>query len=145
MSTDFKMHLASELVSEQKTVSYRTLARSQKVHVNAAKCMLYEFYHEQNKRKPGSVYATYIVSGTKKRVEIANGTTKTNGKPDEDEPMPSSPPLPSSSMAGPSQQESVESEHEQVKVRTITLAREENLDGKVTCRLKTHALIWRQR
>lgn len=145
MSTDFKIHLASELVSEQKTVSYRTLARTQKVHVNAAKCMLYEFYHEQNKRKPGSVYATYIVSGMKNRVGTGNGTTKTNGKHDGDEPMPSSPPLPSSSMAGPSQQESVETEHEQVKVRTITLTREENLEGKVTRHLKTHGLIWRQR
>lgn len=140
MSTDFKVYLASELVSEQKTVSYRTLARTQKVHVNAAKCMLYEFYHEQNKRKRGSVYATYIVSGTKKRVEPANGTTATNGKRDENEPMPSSPPLPSSSMAGPSQQESVEIEHEHVKVRTITLAREENLEGKTTRCLKKHTL-----
>ncbi|ETN44904.1 uncharacterized protein HMPREF1541_09779 [Cyphellophora europaea CBS 101466] len=126
--TDFKTHLASELVSEQKTVSYRTLSRAVRVHANVAKCMLFEFYEEQTKRRPGSVYATYLLSGTKRRVEAPNGITKSNGKPDEDQPMPSSPPIPSSSMVDPSQQESITAEHEDVKVRTVTLVREENLE-----------------
>jgi hypothetical protein len=131
MASDFRKHLASELVSEHKTVSYRTLARAAKVHVNAAKCMLYDFYEEQNKRKPGSAYATYLIAGTKKPAEPLNGTTKSNGAAaDEDEPMPSSPPIPSSSMPAPPQQQSSSGEREVVKVRTVTLVREENLEGK---------------
>lgn len=130
MSSDFKTHLASELVSEQKTVSYRTLARALKVHANAAKCMLYEFYEDQNRRKPGSVYATYLLSGTKTRVEPVKDAT--NGKLDGDAPMPSSPPIPSSSMPGPSQQESIPVDHDVVKVRTIVLAREEDLESMQT-------------
>jgi DNA polymerase delta subunit 3 len=110
---DFKMHLASELVAEQKTVSYRSLARSQKVHVNSAKCMLYEFYQEQIKRKPGSVYATYLMSGVKR---------KEKPTADPDVSMRSSPP-PSSSM--PQSQ----SEEEEIKVKTIALVREEDLEG----------------
>jgi DNA polymerase delta subunit 3 len=130
MATDFRKHLAIELVSEHKTVSYRTLARAVKVHVNAAKCMLYDFYEEQSKRKPGSVYATYLISGTKKLTQPSNGRAKTNGAAvDEDEPMPSSPPIPSSSMPVPSQQQSSTSEREEVKIRTVTLVREENLEG----------------
>jgi DNA polymerase delta subunit 3 len=129
MANDFRTHLASELISDQKTVSYRTLARALKVHVNAAKCMLYEFNAEQNKRKPGSVYATYLVSGTKKHEQESRDTTMTNGKHDTDAPPPSSPPVPSSSMPGPSQQESAVSVQEAFKVRTVTLVREEHLEG----------------
>ena len=114
--TDFKMQLASELVTEQKTVTYRNLARSQKVHVNSAKCMLYEFYESQKKRKPGSVYATYLLAGIKKREH------RETVKVDEDVSMRSSPP-PTSSMPQSQPQ------NEDIEVKTITLVREEDLDG----------------
>lgn len=118
---DFKLHLSSELITERKTVSYRTLARSQKVHVNTAKCMLYEFYEEQKKRKPGSVYATYLLSGVKKQEQQKKDV-------DQDVSMRSSPPPPSSSM--PQSQSQSESQQEEIRVRTITLVREESLVGR---------------
>ena len=40
----FKKYLATEILSEQRTVSYRNVSRALKVHVTAAKCMLYEFH-----------------------------------------------------------------------------------------------------
>lgn len=135
MSEDFKKYLATEVLSEQRTISYRNVSRALKVHVNAAKCMLYEFYEFQNGKKPGSVYATYLLSGKKKQRRTtlgANGTT--NGHKhhyNEDDPIPSSPPPFTSSMLEPSQQSSQAGEEEgsQVPVRTVTLVREEALEG----------------
>lgn len=124
MAPDFKTFLATEVISEQKTISYRNLSRALKVHVNAAKCMLYEFYEKENKKKSGSIYATYLVAGRK--VAVANdGTPKaTNG----DVPMPSSPPMiPSSSMPGASQATEQLEERYQVPVQSIMLCREEQL------------------
>lgn len=134
MAEDFKKYLATEVLSEQRTISYRNVSRSLKVHVNAAKCMLYEFYKAQHDKKPDSIYATYLISGVKKTQKPAlgeNGTT--NGHKhdsDEDEPIPSSPPPFTSSMLEPSQQSSQPAEENktQIPVRTITLVREEGLD-----------------
>lgn len=132
MAVDFKTYLAAEVVSESRTVSYRTLSRALKVHVNAAKCMLYEFYEHENKKKAGSIYATYIVSGVKKLAKdpvTTNGHT--NGDRDEDESMPpSSPPPFTSSMLDPSQGERKEHQKERftVPVTTIMLVREELLE-----------------
>ena len=129
MSTDFNKYLATEVLSEQRTLSYRNLARAQKVHANAAKCMLYEFYETQTKRKPGSLYATYLIAGVKKEQSTQNGII--NGIPhDEDEPMPSSPPPFTSSMLDPSQQDSEGGRS--VPRKTITLAREEAMEGRTT-------------
>ncbi|EXJ63348.1 uncharacterized protein A1O5_11669 [Cladophialophora psammophila CBS 110553] len=135
MAEDFKKYLASEVLNEQRTVSYRTLSRALKVHVNAAKCMLYEFYDFQNTKKPRSVYATYLLSGIKKTPTLAvvtNGTARRHA-PDEDpdEHIPSSPPPFTSSMLEPSQQSShvEEEEVKQQPVRTITLVREETLEA----------------
>ncbi|KEF53474.1 uncharacterized protein A1O9_10449 [Exophiala aquamarina CBS 119918] len=133
MAEDFKKHLVTEILSEQRTISYRNVSRSLKVHVNAAKCMLYEFYQAQQDKKPGSLYATYLISGLKKTQKPApgkNGTT--NGHKDdydEDEPIPSSPPPFTSSMLEPSQQSSqpAEDSRPQIPVRTVTLVREEGL------------------
>jgi len=128
MAPDFKTFLATEVISEQKTVSYRNLSRALKVHVNAAKCMLYEFYEKENKKKSGSIYATYVLSGKKRGDSFAatiDGTPKpANG----DVPMPSSPPaLPSSSMPAASQATEQLDERYQVPVKCITLCREEQL------------------
>jgi len=142
--SDFKTYLATEVVSEQRTISYRNVSRALQVHVNAAKCMLYEFYEQENKRKPGSIYATYLIAGIKRRDPILtgeNGTAKatTNGGDshlDEDEEMlPSSPPPFTSSMLEPSQQSSDAGhgddgdDRNQAPTRTVTLVREEALEG----------------
>lgn len=148
MSSDFKKYLATEVLSEQRTVSYRNVSRALKVHVNAAKRMLYEFYGFQNEKKPGSVYATYLLSGVKKRQQSPlkdNGALNGDHKQEqqrqeqefEDEPIPSSPPPFTSSMLEPSQQSDKQPTEEgeereqspQVRVRTITLVREESLKG----------------
>lgn len=118
--TEFKSYLAEELVASRNTVSYRLLARTLKVHVNAAKCMLYEYHEAQNKRKPGSVYATYMLAGTKKQAPQPNGK-----EVDVDASMRSSPPA--SSVVQSSQQRG-----EDINVKTVTLVREENLDGRST-------------
>jgi DNA polymerase delta subunit 3 len=128
MAVDFGTHLATEVISENRTVSYRTLSRALKVHVNAAKCMLYEFYEHENKKKAGSIYATYILSGVKKSAEdTLNTNGHTNGHKEEDESIPpSSPPL----MLDPSEEEQKNHQEArfQVPVTTITLVREELLD-----------------
>ena len=130
MATDYKKHLTTEILSDQHIVSYRILARAVKVHVNAAKCMLYEFYAEQSRRKPGSVYATYLLAGVKKD-EKPQTNGMTNGiSHDEDEEMPpaSSPPPFTSSMLDPSQQNGDDHQEQHVLRKTITLVREENLE-----------------
>ncbi|RVX66919.1 hypothetical protein B0A52_09043 [Exophiala mesophila] len=141
MSEDFKTHLATEILSEQRTITYRNVSRALKVHVNAAKCMLYDFYTFQTGKKPGSVYATYLLCGVKKR---SSAPVKTNGianghngpvvdfHDDDDEPIPSSPPPFTSSMLEPSQQSSQaagdDQDMVQVPLRVVTLVREESLD-----------------
>ncbi|KAI1620117.1 DNA polymerase delta subunit 3 [Exophiala viscosa] len=134
MSEDFRKYLATEVLSEQRTISYRNVSRALKVHVNTAKCMLYDFYEFQNGKKPGSVYATYLLSGVKKAQHASsqsNGTTNGHKHEFEDEPIPSSPPPFTSSMLEPSQESNQTSEDKgpQTKVRTITLVREENLEA----------------
>ncbi|KAL2429649.1 hypothetical protein ABEF95_008673 [Exophiala dermatitidis] len=133
MADHFRTYLATEILSEQRTLSYRNVSRALRVHVIAAKCMLYDFYQFQNEKKPGSVYATYLLSGLKRRQrKIENDTNGTkSGQYNEDEPIPSSPPPFSSSMLEPSQQSNdAEDEHEQqVSVGTITLVREEDLEA----------------
>lgn len=127
MASDFQGYLATEIVSEQNTISYRNLSRALKVHCNAAKCMLFEFHQKENKKKSGSVYATYMLAGTKKVQRIhGHGAPKvTNG----DIPMPSSPPLPPSSMPAASQATEQLEEASSVPVKTISLCREEDLDS----------------
>lgn len=141
MSEDFKSHLATEILSEQRTITYRNVSRALKVHVNAAKCILYDFYTFQSDKKPGSVYATYLLCGVKKRSTAAvktNGVTNGhNGTlvdhDDFDEPIPSSPPPFTSSMLEPSQQSSQaagdDQDLAQVPLRVVTLVREELLDA----------------
>ena len=133
-SESFTAYLTTEVLSEQRTISYRILARALKVHINAAKCMLYEFYETENTRKAGSVYATYLLAGTKKHVP-APEAKQLNGThaEDEDEPMPpSSPPPFTSSMlepsSPPSQKQPSQSEVD-VPVKTVTLVREEQLEA----------------
>ncbi|TVY75645.1 DNA polymerase delta subunit [Lachnellula suecica] len=118
---DYKSYLAASTLTEDKTVTYRLLSRALKVHVNSAKEMLYDFHNQQNAKKPGSVHATYLVSGTKRPEDrlATNGRVKRDG---EDDYMQSSP-LMSSSMPQP-----VEDTGE-TSVLSITLVREEELES----------------
>jgi DNA polymerase delta subunit 3 len=130
MSLDLSKYLATEILSEQRTLSYRALARAQKVHVNTAKCLLYEFHEKQTKKKPGSLYATYLIGGIKKPQIVhndhVNGATR-----DEDEPMRSSPPqLPSSMNEASQQDDNGGISGKAVRTHTITLVREESLEGR---------------
>ncbi|KAK8043226.1 hypothetical protein PG994_013709 [Apiospora phragmitis] len=63
---DYKNFLAQQILTEDKVVTYRLLSRTLKVHVNAAKQMLYDFHKSQNAKNPGSLHATYLVYGTRK-------------------------------------------------------------------------------
>ncbi|KAI1452739.1 DNA polymerase subunit Cdc27 [Annulohypoxylon moriforme] len=66
---DYKQYLAQKILTEDQLVSYRLLSRALKVHVNTAKEMLYEFHKWQNDKRPGSLHATYLIYGSKKKVE----------------------------------------------------------------------------
>jgi DNA polymerase delta subunit 3 len=112
------------------------LARALKVHVNAAKRMLYDFHAHENAKKPGSIHATYLLAGTQKVQEkpaLSNGRKSTKL---EDEPVPSSPPPFTSSMLQSSQQNGDDEEAERSSIRIITLAREESLDGMLAGQLR---------
>jgi DNA polymerase delta subunit 3 len=132
MDSTHRTYLATQIHSEQATVSYRTVARALKVHVNTAKRILYEFHALENGKKPNSVHATYLLAGTKKIDEPPVATNgHVNGTDADDEPMPSSPPPFTSSMLQSSQQDvdSEQPQHEMIPVKTVTLVREESLEG----------------
>ncbi|KAK0119583.1 hypothetical protein ONS95_011023 [Cadophora gregata] len=115
---DYKTFLATSILTEDKVVTYRLLSRSLKIHVNDAKEMLYEFHRQQNAKKPDTLHATYLISGTKRKETIAtNGAAKKDG---EDDYMQSSPFMASSMPAAENTGES--------GVLSLTLAKEENLD-----------------
>ncbi|POS80696.1 hypothetical protein DHEL01_v200893 [Diaporthe helianthi] len=84
---NFKTHLAEQILSEGKIVTYRTLSRALKVHVNTAKQMLYEFHTWQNGKHSGSVHATYMLCGLRK-----TGQTNGHSQQDGDVEMTSSSP-----------------------------------------------------
>lgn len=91
--------------------------------------MLYDFHRTENAKRPGSVHATYVITGVQKASEkqpATNGTPAKDGRDGADDIMQSSPYL-SSSMP---QQDSL---HESVETVSIILAREEDLAG-------THAM-----
>ncbi len=129
MAVPHRQWLAAQVFSDQQTVSYRTLARALKVHVNAAKRMLYDFHAHENAKKPGSVHATYLLAGRKNIKETSASTNGQNGTQHEDEPVPSSPPPFTSSMLQSSQQNGDGEDAQVSSIRTITLVREESLDG----------------
>ena len=140
MDSAQRTYLATQIFSEQATVSYRSVARALKLHVNTAKKLLGEFKETENGKRPGSVCATYLISGVKKVVGveqktngIGNGTSKPRkGESGEDEEMydiASSPPPFTSSMLQSSQQDGGETVREAVRMKTITLVREDGLEG----------------
>lgn len=137
MAQDYSEYLAVNVLNEQQYVNYRNLSRALKVHSNLAKqyhhfhlfhaaladiCrMLYEFHRKQNIKKPGSLHATYLVSGVRRTPTNIASQSQDHG--DEDGTMRSSPPLPSSSFQRP--EEDIE---DAVPIRSIMLVREEHLE-----------------
>ncbi|KAE9371793.1 hypothetical protein N431DRAFT_484249 [Stipitochalara longipes BDJ] len=117
---DYKMYLASSILTEDKVITYRILSRALKVHVNAAKEMLYDFHQKQNAKKPGTIHATYLLSGTKRPEDPIPLNSDAN-KDGEDHYMQSSPFI-ESSMPQP------EDGTGESSVLDITLAREEDLE-----------------
>lgn len=95
--------------------------------------MLYEFHQQQNAKKPATVHATYLVSGTKPK-EIS--PTDEQQKDGEDEYMQSSPFM-SSSM--PQQSD----ETGETSVLSISLVREEDLESTKasSCHINTIAHV----
>jgi len=82
--------------------------------------LLYEFYHVQNSKKPGSIHATYLLDG----VPSVQKDPNVNVLPQDSEDlhMQSSPYM-SSSMPHEANEE------EKIPSRSIALAREEDLEG----------------
>lgn len=134
----YRDYLAARVLVEQKPVTYRLLSRAVNTDVNTAKGsvhtdadalharaalteyrMLFDFHQKQNAKKPKSVHATYLITGTKRNTEDTIGT---NGRNGEDATMRSSPFM--SSMPEP--EESVEAP---VNKTSIVLVREEELKG----------------
>ncbi|CCC08290.1 hypothetical protein SMACR_01838 [Sordaria macrospora] len=70
---DYKTYLVENVLSDDKVVTYRLLSRALRVHPNVAKQMLHDFHKTQSTKKPGSVYATYLLYGIKKSIHHQNG------------------------------------------------------------------------
>ncbi|KAJ5710192.1 hypothetical protein N7493_009784 [Penicillium malachiteum] len=137
---DPKLFLAENVLNERRPITYRSLSRALKVHANRAKqyalyiillggedlgliCsyrLLYEFHRNENTKNPGSVHATYVITGLQSSPSTSTAATNGNVK-DEDEVMQSSPYLPSSI---PNQ----DSASEPARFMAVMLAREEDLD-----------------
>ncbi|KAK2803098.1 hypothetical protein FQN51_003842 [Onygenales sp. PD_10] len=119
MAANYKKYLAEQVLNEQEIVTYRSLSRALKVHSNLAKRMLYEFHRVENSKKPRSVSATYLITGT--QVPVQKRPLNGHVKDGEDEVMQSSPFM-SSQVA--QQGDDVE---DIPPVTAITLVREEDL------------------
>ncbi len=83
--------------------------------------MLYDFYRNQNAKKPGTIYATYLISGTKRTNETT--PTPSGTKKDGDDEYMQSSSFMSSSMPQPDE------DNGQSSVFSLTLVKEENLEG----------------
>lgn len=121
-------------------VSYRFLSKKLNVHCNIAKqwaeayplgvChllkywirLLYEFYHQQNTKKPGSLYATYLLAGTQAVIDRACAHSCVDHDGIQDVDIQSSPFINSSMPpeADPG---------ERRRVRLVALVREQDLEG----------------
>ncbi|KAF1348010.1 DNA polymerase subunit Cdc27 [Delphinella strobiligena] len=124
MAKDYIEYLAVNVLNEGRTVTYRSLSRALKVHSNLAKQMLYDFHISQIRKRPGSVHATYLLTG-RQRVP-KQPLSQTNGIQEEDggnAHMQSSP-LPASSA--PETQE--DGQEGLFWIKLMTLAKEEQLD-----------------
>jgi DNA polymerase delta subunit 3 len=83
--------------------------------------MLFEFHQKQNAKKPGSVHATYLITGTRLPPKPRQ-SNNTESQESEDAVMQNSPPIPNSSAP-----QAAEDDIEPVPVRSILLVKEEHL------------------
>jgi DNA polymerase delta subunit 3 len=83
--------------------------------------MLYDFHHTENKKKPQSVNATYVITGIQKPQQKDSNGVHAENRDDGDDIMQGSPYLPSSM---PHQ----DATPDEVPTTSIILAREEDLD-----------------
>lgn len=83
--------------------------------------MLFHFQKQQNSQKPGSIHATYLISGLTAATALA--TSSQNGTADGEDTFMQSSPFMSSSM--PQQ----DNEDESLAVRIVAMCREEDLEG----------------
>ena len=93
--------------------------------------MLFEFYSKENARRPGSVHATYLISGGQpSKNDELNGV-------DNDVHMRSSPFFSSSMPSQDEDHEMIESTGRRTEVltRVVTLVREDQLEGISTAAL----------
>ncbi|KAL8853521.1 MAG: hypothetical protein Q9221_001680 [Calogaya cf. arnoldii] len=84
--------------------------------------LLFQFHKQQNAKKPGSVHAVYLVTGYIVPV-TPTSSTRDEQADGEDAHMQSSPFM-SSSMPQPVEEDA------QLAVKTVTICREEDLEGK---------------
>ncbi|KAF7861593.1 uncharacterized protein EAF02_010547 [Botrytis sinoallii] len=115
---DFKSYLAASILTEDKVVTYKLLSRVLKAHVNTAKEMLFEFHRVQNAKKPGTIHATYLIGGTKRKEAPIEVEAQKDG---EDDYMQSSP------FVGSSMPQ-LEGSTGEGSTFSITLTREEDLE-----------------
>ena len=85
--------------------------------------MLYDFHQKQNAKKPGSVHATYLLTG-KKRPKPSQYTNSTLSQDGADSFMQSAP----FTSSIPEPEEAIE---EIIPVTSIILVKEEDLEGKL--------------
>ena len=85
--------------------------------------MLYDFYTKQNKKKAGTVHATYLVTGRQQQRHTSQSNETDGANSQGDLPMRSSP-FPSSSAPQHDSQESVVQ-----SIRLLTIAKEEDLEA----------------
>lgn len=123
MAQDYAEWLAINVLNEQQLVTYRSLSRALKVQCNLAKQMLYDFHQKQNARRAGTVHATYLITGIRRKEEAQSNGVHSQ-QDEEDTAVRSSPLLPSSSMPGPDEDQ----EQEPVLTRTVMVVREERLE-----------------
>lgn len=99
--------------------------------------MLYDFYHHQTSKKPGSVHATYLLSGI---INPANSPSNGNHRDEDEEDahMQSSPFV--SSQLRPEEDTAIA-----LPVTLITLVREEELEGTIQPVCYNVFLFWKYR
>ena len=93
--------------------------------------MLFDFHKTQNEKQSKSVHATYVVSGLRRQEVEAPAK-------DGDDTIMNSSPFPSSYMMSSAPQETP------AAVRTMSFAREEELQGSAHCAKKRLSLTWRR-
>lgn len=84
--------------------------------------MLFDFHQKQNAKKPGSVHATYLLTGTRLPPKSQQQLTA-DSQDGEDAVMQSSPPIPQSSAP-----QATEDDAQPTPIKSILIVKEEHLD-----------------